>query len=148
MNVTSLIVAVVALVIPPIPPAPVIPPPPILPIPPIPIPCVPVPLPGCGGPVVPPPPPPATDDPPRFTGNLAITKRTPTSLTVAWKAATDDHGVKLYLLQRDGRVLGARGPQGRSHRFVIACGEHKYRVVAVDVYAQRAAIEVTVKRKC
>jgi hypothetical protein len=70
------------------------------------------------------------------------------TILVAWRAASDDHGIYLYLVFRDGRFLADKPPSARRHRFRLVCGRHAYRVEAIDRYGQAAGRKLTVKLVC
>jgi hypothetical protein len=75
---------------------------------------------------------------PSLPGNLRVTAQTPTSLTLAWNASSDDVGVTGYEVSRGGTMVGVTVKPG----FLVtglSCGSgYVFVVVAVDAAGNRS----------
>lgn len=76
------------------------------------------------------------DRPPAVRGALAVSGTTPTSVSLVWNAATDDHGLAGYRVYRDGTQVGAPTVPWFVDSGLRAGTAHAYTVAAVDSAAQ------------
>jgi hypothetical protein len=77
-----------------------------------------------------------TDRAPSVPAAVAITGKTPTSVSLAWNAASDDHGLAGYQVFRDGKQVGTPASPWFVDNGLKAGTTHAYTVAAVDTAGQ------------
>jgi beta-lactamase superfamily II metal-dependent hydrolase len=89
------------------------------------------------------PPPPGDTTPPTVPTGLTASAGGPTSVDLAWSAASDDVGVVDYLVYRDGALIAQ--PTGTSHvdGGRDAGATHSYRVAARDAAGNQSALSTS-----
>jgi hypothetical protein len=80
----------------------------------------------------PPPPPPSDTEPPSAPSNVVATAQSPTSVSLAWAASTDNVGVKEYKIYRNGSLLTTTSSVGYTDTAAVASTAYVYGVAAFD----------------
>lgn len=75
--------------------------------------------------------------------NLAVQSLTPTVVTLAWAAASDNVGVKGYQVFRDGKLVGDVSTTGFVDSTLQSAGKYAYTVKAVDAAGNLSPASVT-----
>jgi chitodextrinase len=77
--------------------------------------------------------------PPSTPGSFSASAAGPTAVALAWTASTDNVGVRVYELSRDGTVLASVTGTSFTDNGVASASSHAYSIVAVDAAGNRSA---------
>lgn len=80
-----------------------------------------------------------TDNPPTTPTNLVGTATSTPSVNLSWTASTDDKGVKLYEVYRNGTLIGTTTTASYTDTTVTKGNTYSYTVTAVDTANQKSA---------